>query len=76
MSDDLIYVEPRQKAVLRLCDAALICANVPEAWLAWAQLAPADKERATIEVGEESYNAWAIKRLRYHSAARAVQGRI
>jgi hypothetical protein len=65
MSDDLIYLEPRQQAVLRYGDAAVCCRNVPEAWLAWAQLDLDQKTGATIEVGEETYDAWAIRRLRY-----------
>src|SRR5689334_23771482 len=38
MNDDLIYIEPRQEAVLRYDDESVTCRNVPEAWLAWAQL--------------------------------------
>ena len=64
-TDDLIYVEPRQQAVLRYDDVAVPCHTVPEAWLAWAQLEPDEKARATIEVGEDTYSVWAIKRLRY-----------
>lgn len=65
MNDELIYIEPRQEAVLRYDDEAVICRNVPEAWLAWAQLAIDQKARAVIEVGDESYDVRAIRRLRY-----------
>jgi hypothetical protein len=68
MTDDLIYIEPRQEAVLRYDDEAVSCHTVPEAWLAWAQLDVDRKARATIEVGDATYNAWAIRRLRYPSA--------
>jgi hypothetical protein len=71
MSDDLIYIEPRQEAVLRYDDAAVRCHNVPEAWLAWAQLDVEQKTRATIEIADETYDAWAIRRLRYPSAEAA-----
>lgn len=69
MSDDLIYVEPRQAAVLHYDDASVPCHTVPEAWLAWAQLEPDQKDRALIEVGEEMHDAWAIRRLRYVSTS-------
>jgi len=72
MSDDLIYLEPRQHAVLRYDDAAVHCHSVPEAWLAWAQLDLDQKTRATIAVGDETYDAWAIRRLRYGPAADAA----
>ena len=65
MNDDLIYIEPRQEAVLRYDDESVTCRNVPEAWLAWAQLDIDQKARAVIEVGDERYEAWAIRRLRY-----------
>ncbi|MBV8837510.1 MAG: hypothetical protein JO000_13295 [Alphaproteobacteria bacterium] len=65
MNDDLIYIEPRQEAVLRYDDASVTCRNVPEAWLAWAQLEIDQKARAVIAVGEATYDAWAIRRLRY-----------
>ena len=38
MNDDLIYIEPRQEAVLRYDDVLVSCSTVPEAWLTWAQL--------------------------------------
>jgi len=66
MNDDLIYIEPRQQAVLHYDDASVRCYNVPEAWLAWAQLDIEQKTRATIEVGNDTYDAWAIRRLRYN----------
>ena len=65
MNDDLIYIEPRQEAVLRYDDETVTCRNVPEAWLAWAQLEIDQKARAVIEVGDASYDVWAIRRLRY-----------
>ena len=72
MSDELICVEPRQRAVLRYDDVALPCHSVPEAWLAWAQLDRDQKARAIIEVGEDAYDAGAIRRLRYAPVADAA----
>ena len=65
MNDDLIYVEPRQEAVLRYDDVSVSCSTVPEAWLAWAQLELDQKTTATIEVGDETYEIWAIRGLRF-----------
>ncbi|HMK80154.1 MAG TPA: hypothetical protein VK438_10920 [Xanthobacteraceae bacterium] len=72
MSDDLIYLEPRQQAVLRYDDVEVHCRNVPEAWLAWAQLDFDQKVGATIEVADAIYNARAIRRLRYPEDAAAA----
>ena len=63
--DDLIYVEPRQHAVLQYDDVSVPCRTVPEAWLAWAQLDLDQKMRATIEFGDQIYGMRAIRRLRY-----------
>ena len=65
MSDDLIYVEPRQEAVLRCDQDATTYPSVPEAWLAWAQLDLDQKKRATLDFGEQVYGLRAIRRLRY-----------
>jgi hypothetical protein len=65
MNDDLIYVEPRQEAVLHYDDMSVSCRSVPEAWLAWAQLELEQKTQATIEVGNEIYDIWAIRGLRF-----------
>ena len=67
--DELIYVEPRQDAVLQCDGITVACRSVPEAWLYWAQLERGEKERATIEVGDSVYDVWAIRRLRYGPAA-------
>jgi hypothetical protein len=72
MNDDLIIIEPRQEAVLRYDDVAVHCRNVPEAWLAWAQLEINQKVGATIEVADAIYNARAIRRLRYQQDAEAA----
>jgi hypothetical protein len=72
MNDDLIYVEPRQEAVLRYDDVAMSCHSVPEAWLAWAQLELDQKTRATIDVGDESYDIWAIRGLRFSPVSEAA----
>jgi hypothetical protein len=72
MTSDLIYVEPRQEAVLRYGEESVSCRTVPEAWLAWAQLEADQKARAIIEVGDEAYDVWAIRRLRYVSMADAA----
>jgi len=72
MNDDLIYVEPRQEAVLRYDDVAVSCGTVPEAWLAWAQLELDQKTRATIAVGDETYDIWAIRGLRFSPIAEAA----
>jgi hypothetical protein len=65
MSDDLIYVEPKQEAVLHYDDMSVTCRTVPEAWLAWAQLDLDQKQHATIEVSNENYDMWAIRGLRF-----------
>ncbi len=72
MNDDPIFIEPRQQAILRYDDETVWCSNVPEAWLAWAQLDAARKARAIIEVGDESYDVFAIRRLCYPAAAEAA----
>ena len=72
MNDDLIYVEPRQLATLRYDDVSVPCHTVPEAWLAWAQLESEQKDRATIEAGEDVFDVFAIRRLRYLPVADAA----
>jgi hypothetical protein len=72
MNDDLIYVEPRQEAVLHYDDMSVTCRTVPEAWLAWAQLELEQKTQATIEVGDEVYGIWAIRGLRFTPIAEAA----
>lgn len=72
MNDELIYVEPRQLATLRYDDVSVACHTVPEAWLAWAQLESEQKDRATIEAGEDVFNVFAIRRLRYLPVADAA----
>ena len=69
---DLIYVDPRQHAVLRYDDVSMSCRTVPEVWLAWAQLDLEQKTRAIIEVGDETYDLWAIRRLRYQPVQEAA----
>ncbi len=72
MSDDLIYIEPRQDAVM-LCDELTVaCRSVPEAYLMWAQLERDEKERAVIQVGDDTYGMSAIRRLRYEPVAHAA----
>lgn len=72
MNDDWICVEPRQPAVLHYDDVSVSCHSVPEAWLHWAQLEPEQKARATIAVGDDVHDVWAIKRLRYEPIADAA----
>lgn len=72
MNDDWICIEPRQPAVLRYDDVAVSCHTVPEAWLAWAQLDFDQKLHATIDVADQSYGAWGIRRLRYGPIADAA----
>lgn len=72
MNDDLIYVEPRQEAVLHYDDVSMTCRTVPEAWLAWAQLELEQKTQATIEVGDEIYDIWAIRGLRFTPVSEAA----
>lgn len=72
MSDDLIYVEPRQEATVQLDDVSICCNSVPEAYIAWAQLELDEKERATIQVGEDNYGIRAIRRFRYEPIAEAA----
>jgi hypothetical protein len=72
MNDDLIYVEPRQEAILRYDDVTVSCRTVPEAWLAWAQLELDQKTHATIAVGDETYGIWAIRGLRFSPVSEAA----
>lgn len=72
MNDDWICVEPRQHAVLRYDDVSVRCHSVPEAWLEWAQLDADQKARAAIEVGDDVYGVFAIRRLRYTPIADAA----
>jgi hypothetical protein len=72
MSDDLIYVEPRQEAVVQLDEISICCPTVPEAYLAWGQLELHEKERATIRVGDDRYDMHAIRRLRYERVEQAA----
>ena len=72
MNDDLIYVEPRQEAILRYDDVTVACRTVPEAWLAWAQLELDQKERAVIQVGVERFGIAGIRRFRYEPIAEAA----
>src|SRR6185312_6837505 len=72
MNDDLIYVEPRQEAVLRYDDISVSCDTVVEAWLAWAQLDLDKKTDATIEVGDDIYGMWAIRGLRFYPVSEAA----
>jgi hypothetical protein len=65
MSNEMIYVDPRQEAVLRYDEVEVSCRSVPEAWLAWAQLDLDQKMRATIEFGDQLYGLRSIRRLRY-----------
>jgi hypothetical protein len=69
---DMIYVEPRQQAVLHYDDVCVPCRSVPEAWLAWAQLDLDRKMRATIEVGDQVYGVRSIRRLHYEPVTDAA----
>ena len=71
-SNEWIYVEPRQHAILRYDDVSVPCCTVPEAWLAWAQLDRDQKARAVIAVGDDVYDVSAIKRLHYGPIADAA----
>jgi hypothetical protein len=72
MNDDLSYVEPRQEAVLHYDDVSMTCRTVPEAWLAWAQLELEQKTQAIIQVGDETYDIWAIRGLRFTPVSEAA----
>jgi hypothetical protein len=63
--DELIYVEPRQDAVMLCGELTVACRSVPEAYLMWGQLELDEKERAVIQVGDDTYDISAIRRLRY-----------
>ena len=71
MNDELIYVEPGQDAVVLCGDLTVACRSVPDAYLMWAQLELDEKERAVIQVGENTYDMSAIRRLRYQREAAA-----
>ncbi len=72
MNDDFIYIEPRQDAVMQCGDLTIACRTVPEAYLMWAQLELDEKERAVIQVGEETFDISAIRRLRYERVPQAA----
>jgi len=79
MSDDLIqadaeliYVEPGQDAVMLCGELTVACRSVPEAYLMWAQLELDEKEHAVIQVGDDTYDMSAIRRLRYEPVAHAA----
>jgi hypothetical protein len=65
MNNDLIYVEPGQDAVMLCGGLTVACRSVPEAYLMWAQLELDEKERAVIQVGDDTDDISAIRRLRY-----------
>ena len=70
--DDLIYIEPGQDAVMLSGELTVACRSVPEAYLMWAQLELDEKEHAVIQVGEDIYDIFAIRRLRYEPLAEAA----
>jgi hypothetical protein len=72
MRDELIFVEPRQEALVEFDAVSMAFPTVPEAYIAWAQLELDEKERAVIQVGEERYGISAIRRFRYEPVARAA----
>jgi hypothetical protein len=72
MRDDLIFVEPRQQALVEFDEVSMVFPTVPEAYIAWAQLELDEKERAVIQVGEERYGISAIRRFRYEPVAAAA----
>lgn len=72
MNDDFIYIEPRQDAVMQCDELTVACRTVPEAYLMWAQLELDQKERAVIQVGEDTYDISAIRRLRYEPVSEAA----
>jgi hypothetical protein len=68
MTDDYrIYVDATRPATLNNGAGALTdCATLQEAVLAWQQLAPEQKIRATVKViGGPVYTAQEIERLHY-----------
>jgi hypothetical protein len=72
MDDELIYVEPRQDAVMLCGELTVACRSVPEAYLMWGQLELEEKERAVIQVGDDTYDITAIRRLRYEPLSHAA----
>ena len=72
MEDALIYVEPGQHAVVLSGELTVACRSVPEAYLMWAQLELDEKERAVIQVGDDTYDISAIRRLRYEPVSHAA----
>ena len=72
MSDELIYVEPGQDALMVSGELTVACRSVPEAYLMWAQLELDEKERAVIQVGEDRFGMSAIRRFRYEPVAAAA----
>lgn len=72
MRDDLIYLEPGQQAVVEYDQVSMVFPTVPQAYIAWAQLELDEKERAVIQVGEESFGMSAIRRFRYEPVSQAA----
>ena len=70
--DELIYVEPDQDAVMLSGELTVACRSVPEAYLMWAQLELGEKEQAVIQVGDDTYDISAIRRLRYEPVVHPV----
>jgi hypothetical protein len=71
MINDLIYVEPGQGALMLCGELTVACRSVPEAYLMWAQLELDEKEHAVIQVGDDTYDISAIRRLRYEPVSYA-----
>ena len=72
MRDDLIFVEPRQEALVEFDEVSMVFPTVPQAYIAWAQLELEEKERAIIQVGEERFGIAGIRRFRYEPIADAA----
>jgi hypothetical protein len=72
MNDELIYVEPGQDALMLCGELTVACRSVPEAYLMWGQLELDEKERAVIQVGDDTYDISAIRRLRYEPESPAA----
>ena len=72
MNDELIYVEPGQDALMVSGETTVACRSVPEAYLMWAQLELDEKEHAVIQVGDDTYDISAIRRLRYEPLSEAA----
>jgi hypothetical protein len=67
ISDDKIYVDPSQPAILQSASRLIDCPTLGEATIAWHQLPDDDRARAIIRCGNIVYTARDI--VRFHCSS-------